>query len=99
PGRWGSSLSRDTQTLPSAPLGEARGVPRPAESHSPSSVSWAVPWAFSQWDVPGTPPEGYVHKAYKTDALATSTDSSRWGGAVALLQAPPIKDMKCKNSV
>ncbi|KAK5616540.1 hypothetical protein CRENBAI_007774 [Crenichthys baileyi] len=30
-----------------APLGGAQGVPRPAERHSPSSVSWAVPWASS----------------------------------------------------
>ncbi|MEQ2289694.1 hypothetical protein AMECASPLE_035886 [Ameca splendens] len=32
-------------------------IPRPAKRHSPSSVSWAVPWASSRWDVPGTPPE------------------------------------------
>ncbi|MEQ2244989.1 hypothetical protein ILYODFUR_022862 [Ilyodon furcidens] len=36
------------QTHPPAPLGGAQGVPRPAERHSPSSVSWAVPWASSQ---------------------------------------------------
>ncbi|MED6248464.1 hypothetical protein ATANTOWER_000718, partial [Ataeniobius toweri] len=45
------------QTPLPAPPGGAQGVPRPAERHSPSSVSWAVPWASSQWDVPGTPPE------------------------------------------
>ncbi|KAK5607192.1 Dynein heavy chain 8, axonemal [Crenichthys baileyi] len=36
-----------------APPGGAQGVPRPAERHSPSSVSWAS----SRWDMPGTPPE------------------------------------------
>ncbi|MEQ2282313.1 hypothetical protein AMECASPLE_039267 [Ameca splendens] len=35
------------------------GQPR----HSPFSVSWAVPWASSQWDVPGTPPEEGVQEA------------------------------------
>ncbi|MED6295337.1 hypothetical protein CHARACLAT_030718 [Characodon lateralis] len=54
---------RSPQTPHPAPPGEAQGVPRPAERHSPSSVSWAVPWASSRhiassrWDVPGTPPE------------------------------------------
>ncbi|MED6276958.1 hypothetical protein CHARACLAT_008268 [Characodon lateralis] len=47
------------QTPPPAPLGGAQGVPRPAERHSPSSVSWA---SF-QWDVPGTPPEEGVQEA------------------------------------
>ncbi|MED6252717.1 hypothetical protein ATANTOWER_015861 [Ataeniobius toweri] len=37
------------QTPPPAPPGEAQGVPRPAERHSPSSVYWAVPWASSCW--------------------------------------------------
>ncbi|MED6281919.1 putative glutamine--tRNA ligase [Characodon lateralis] len=32
------------------------GVPRLFERHSPSSVSWAVHWASTRWDVPGTPP-------------------------------------------
>ncbi|MED6241615.1 hypothetical protein ATANTOWER_021771 [Ataeniobius toweri] len=41
-----------THTPPPAPLGGAQGIPRPAQRHSPSSVSWAVPWA----SVPGTPP-------------------------------------------
>ncbi|MEQ2293431.1 hypothetical protein AMECASPLE_033300 [Ameca splendens] len=36
------------QTPPPAPPGGAQGVPRPAERHSPSSVSWAVPWASSR---------------------------------------------------
>ncbi|MED6237706.1 hypothetical protein ATANTOWER_014384 [Ataeniobius toweri] len=39
------------QTPPPAPPGGAQGVPRPAKRHSPSSVSWAVPWASSRWDV------------------------------------------------
>ncbi|MED6262205.1 hypothetical protein ATANTOWER_016082 [Ataeniobius toweri] len=68
------------QTPPPAPPGGAQGVPRPAERHSPSSVSWAS----SQWDVPGTPPEEGVQEASDIDARATST-----GGAAALLQAPP----------
>ncbi|KAK5604278.1 hypothetical protein CRENBAI_020155 [Crenichthys baileyi] len=36
------------QTPPPAPPMGAQGVPRPAERHSPSSVSWAVPWAASR---------------------------------------------------
>ncbi|MEQ2283821.1 Zinc finger protein dpf3 [Ameca splendens] len=51
------------QTPLPAPPGEAHGVRRPAERHSPSSMSWAVPWASSQWDVPGTPPEEGVQEA------------------------------------
>ncbi|MEQ2234722.1 hypothetical protein ILYODFUR_034371 [Ilyodon furcidens] len=35
------------QTPPPAPPGGAQGVPRPAERHSPASMSWAVPWASS----------------------------------------------------
>ncbi|KAI3352096.1 hypothetical protein L3Q82_020906 [Scortum barcoo] len=37
-------------------LGGSRGVPRPAERHSLSSVSWVFPEASSRWDTPGTPP-------------------------------------------
>ncbi|KAK5617257.1 hypothetical protein CRENBAI_009384, partial [Crenichthys baileyi] len=67
------------QTPPSAPPGGAQGVPRPAEKHSPSSLSWAVPGASSQWDMPGTPPEGGVQEKSPIDARATSTGSSRCG--------------------
>ncbi|MED6260946.1 hypothetical protein ATANTOWER_031797, partial [Ataeniobius toweri] len=56
------------QTPPPAPPGGAQGVPRPAERHSPSSVSWAVPWASSRWDVPGTPPEEGVQESSGIDA-------------------------------
>ncbi|KAI3373242.1 hypothetical protein L3Q82_006551 [Scortum barcoo] len=62
PGRGGSSLSRDAQTsltpdTSSSSSGDGpRGVPRPAERHSLSSVSWVFPWASSRWDTPGTPP-------------------------------------------
>ncbi|MEQ2281662.1 hypothetical protein AMECASPLE_032744 [Ameca splendens] len=55
---------------------------------SHSSVSCAVPWASSQWDVTGTDPKGSVQEASGIDARATSTGSSRCGGAAALLQAP-----------
>ncbi|KAK5605449.1 hypothetical protein CRENBAI_012961 [Crenichthys baileyi] len=73
------------QTPPPAPPGGAQGVPRPAERHSPSSVSWAS----SRLDVPGTPPEEGIQEASDIDARATSTGSSRCGGAAALLRAPP----------
>ncbi|MED6256219.1 hypothetical protein ATANTOWER_022047 [Ataeniobius toweri] len=73
------------QTPPPAPLGGAQCIPRPAERHSPSSVSWAVPWASSRWDVSGTPPKEGVQEASGIDARATSTGSSRCGGTVALL--------------
>ncbi|MEQ2291440.1 hypothetical protein AMECASPLE_013418 [Ameca splendens] len=56
------------QTPPPAPLGGAKGVPIPAERHSPSSVFWAIPLASSWWDVPGTPPEEGVQEASDIDA-------------------------------
>ncbi|KAI3363953.1 hypothetical protein L3Q82_001562 [Scortum barcoo] len=62
PGRGGSSLSRDAQTSltpdtsSSSSGGIPKGVPRPAERHSLSSVSWVFPEASSRWDMPGTPP-------------------------------------------
>ncbi|MED6236536.1 hypothetical protein ATANTOWER_010630 [Ataeniobius toweri] len=77
------------QTAPPAPPGGTQGVPRPAERHSPPSVFWAIPWASSWWDGPGTPPEEGVQEASNIDARATSNGSSRCGGAAALLQAPP----------
>ncbi|MED6262159.1 hypothetical protein ATANTOWER_015443 [Ataeniobius toweri] len=52
-----------SQTLPPVPLGDVRGIPRPAERHSPSSMSWAS----SQWDVPGTPPDGGVQEGTPLD--------------------------------
>ncbi|MED6282742.1 hypothetical protein CHARACLAT_001502 [Characodon lateralis] len=85
--------SRGQQTQqrhpPPAPPGGAQGASRPAERHSPSSVSWAVPWASSRRDVPGTRPEEGVQEAFDIDARATSTGSSQCGGAAALLRAPP----------
>ena len=56
-GRGGSSLSREAQTsspqlLRPALPGGSRGVPRPAERHSLSSVSWVFPGVSYQWDVP-----------------------------------------------
>ncbi|MEQ2301581.1 hypothetical protein AMECASPLE_037556, partial [Ameca splendens] len=48
PGHGGSRLSRDTQTSLSP--------------DTSSSVFWAIPWASSQWDVPGSPPEGGVQE-------------------------------------
>ncbi|KAK5606775.1 putative serine/threonine protein phosphatase [Crenichthys baileyi] len=81
PGRGGSRQRYPDVPLPRHLLqllrGGAQGVPRPAERHSPSSVSWAVPWASSRWDVPGTPPEEGVQEAFDIDARATSTGSSR----------------------
>ncbi|MEQ2305943.1 hypothetical protein AMECASPLE_003159 [Ameca splendens] len=53
--------SAETPRRPSPqtpPPGGAQGVPRPAERHNPSSVSWAS----SRWDVPGTPPEEGVQE-------------------------------------
>ncbi|MED6247127.1 hypothetical protein ATANTOWER_031150 [Ataeniobius toweri] len=60
-GSWGQQTQQtprrpSPQTPPPAPPGGAQSVPRPSERHSPSSVSWVVPWASSRWDVPGTPP-------------------------------------------
>ncbi|MED6285802.1 hypothetical protein CHARACLAT_032862 [Characodon lateralis] len=96
--RTGSRGQQTQQRHPDVPLprnllqllrGAAQCVPRPAERHSPSSMSWAVPWASARWDVPGTSPEEGVQDASGIDARATSTGSSRCGGAAALLRAPP----------
>ncbi|MEQ2173503.1 hypothetical protein GOODEAATRI_032740 [Goodea atripinnis] len=76
------------QTPPPAPPGGAQGDARAAEIHSPSSVSWAILWASSRWDLPGTPPEEGLQEASGIDARATSTGSSQCGGAAALLRAP-----------
>ncbi|KAI3352321.1 hypothetical protein L3Q82_005288 [Scortum barcoo] len=63
--------------------GDPEGVPRPAERHSLSSVSWVFP---------GPPPGGTCLEhlpreasqgASETDAQATSADSSRCEGAAA----------------
>ncbi|MEQ2255090.1 hypothetical protein ILYODFUR_010178 [Ilyodon furcidens] len=96
---WIGSRGQQTrQRHPDVPLprhllqllrGGAQGVPRPAERHSPSSVSLAVPWASPRWDMPGTPPEEGIQEASGIDGRATSTGSSRCGGAAALLRAPP----------
>ncbi|MED6233164.1 hypothetical protein ATANTOWER_007757 [Ataeniobius toweri] len=78
----GAASSEETPRLPSpqtpppAPPGRAQGVPRPAERHNPSSMSWAIPWVSSRWDVPRTPPEKGVQEASGIDARATSTGSS-----------------------
>ncbi|KAK3532182.1 hypothetical protein QTP86_009254 [Hemibagrus guttatus] len=79
----------EIQTLPPALPEGPRGVPRPAERHSLSSVSWVFPGASSQWGMPRTPLQGDVPEASKTDARATSTARFRCGGAAALLRVPP----------
>ncbi|KAK3563889.1 hypothetical protein QTP86_004836 [Hemibagrus guttatus] len=56
------------KTLPPALPEGPRGVARPAERHSLSSVSWVFPGASSRWGMPGTPPQGDVPEASKTDA-------------------------------
>ncbi|KAK3557387.1 hypothetical protein QTP70_026534 [Hemibagrus guttatus] len=60
------------QTLPPALPEGPRGVPRPAERHSLSSVSWVFPGVSSRWGMPRTPPQGDVPEASETDARATS---------------------------
>ncbi|KAK5607914.1 hypothetical protein CRENBAI_008729 [Crenichthys baileyi] len=91
-GKTGSRGQQTQQRHPEVPLprhllqllrGEPKAFPgQPRDS--PSSVSWTVPWAYSRWDVPGTPPEeGIQEEASGIDARATSTGSSRCGGAAA----------------
>ncbi|MEQ2288289.1 hypothetical protein AMECASPLE_021197, partial [Ameca splendens] len=81
------------QTTPPAPPVAAQGVPRPAERHSPSSVSWVVPWTSSRWDVPGTPPEEGIQEASSIDARGTSTGSSRCGGPPPALGPSRMADL------
>ncbi|MED6255796.1 hypothetical protein ATANTOWER_015196 [Ataeniobius toweri] len=62
PGRRGSRLSRDALTsfFPDTSSSSSGGSPRRSQAshrHSPSSMSWAVPWASPRWDVLGTPPK------------------------------------------
>lgn len=70
-------------------LGGSKGIPRPAQWHSHSSMSWVFPEVSSQKDRPWTPPEGGVQGASDTAAHATSAGSSWCGRAAALLRAPP----------
>ncbi|KAK3564778.1 hypothetical protein QTP86_026407 [Hemibagrus guttatus] len=79
------TLTHEQVALPEGP----QGVPRPAERHSLSSVSWVFPGASSRWGMPGTPLQGDVPEASETDARATSTAPFQCGGAAALLRAPP----------
>ncbi|MED6270604.1 hypothetical protein CHARACLAT_012099 [Characodon lateralis] len=88
---WSSSFSSSSASSRTGSRGQQiqqrppdQGVPGPAERHRPSSVSWAS----SQWDMPGTPPEEGIRETSGIDAQATSTGSSRCGGAAALLRAP-----------
>ncbi|MEQ2217953.1 hypothetical protein XENOCAPTIV_026881 [Xenoophorus captivus] len=50
------------QIPPPASPGGAQGFPKSPEKHSLSSVSWAVPWASSPCNVPGTPTGGSVQE-------------------------------------
>lgn len=70
-------------------LGGSEGIPRPAQWHSHSSMSWVFPEVSSQKDRPLTPPEGGIQGASDTAAHTTSAGSSWCGRAAALLQAPP----------
>jgi len=68
--------------------GKSRGVPRPAASYNPSSVSCVFPGVSSQLDVPGKPLKGGVQEASESDARTTSADSFRREGVAARFQAP-----------
>ncbi|KAK3531229.1 hypothetical protein QTP70_015226, partial [Hemibagrus guttatus] len=81
--RQESELEPLPPALPEGP----QGVPRPAERHSLSSVSWVFSGASSRWGMPGTPLQGDVLEASETDARATSTAPFQCGGAAALLRA------------
>ncbi len=71
------------QTVPPAPLGEPQGVARQAECHSPSNVSWVFPGApLPVGQARIIPPQVEVQETSETDVRATSTGSSRCGGAV-----------------
>ena len=67
-GHGGSSLSRESKTSlcpvtsfsDSGGGGGSRGIPGPAEKHSPFSVSWLFPEASYQWDVSWTPHQGGI---------------------------------------
>ena len=57
--------------------------------YSTSYVKGKERGASSRWGVDGTPPQGGVQEASDIDVQATSAGSSRHGGAMALLWAPP----------
>ena len=67
----------------------SQGVSRPAQRHSPPSVSWVFLGASYQRDVPWTPYQGGVQEALWLGAGATPSSSSHCGGAAALPWAPP----------
>uniref|UniRef100_A0A8C4SLY2 RNA polymerase-associated protein RTF1 homolog n=1 Tax=Erpetoichthys calabaricus TaxID=27687 RepID=A0A8C4SLY2_ERPCA len=52
-----------------------QGVPGPAGRYNPSSVSWVCPVAFSQWGMPGTPPQGGVQGELLSLAKRKRNDS------------------------
>ena len=91
-GHGGTSLSREAQTSqipPPAPLGEYQGVPRPAEKHIVSNVSWVCPGASSWQDMPRTPLNCGIQGASSRAAQTTSTGSCRCEGAIILHWVSP----------
>ncbi|MEQ2173986.1 hypothetical protein GOODEAATRI_003166 [Goodea atripinnis] len=92
-GAAASVETHQTSLYPDTSSSSSVGSPRRSQArqgrHSSFSMSCVIPWATSWWDVPGTPPEEGVQEAHGIDARATSTGSSRFGRAAALLRAPP----------
>lgn len=59
-------------SLPSAPLGGPKGIPRPDKRCSLSSMSWVLTGASPQWDMPETcvlPPHPHTCKEKKSGVL------------------------------
>ena len=81
----GTSRHSSPRLHPPTLPGGHRDVPRPAQRYNLSSMSWVCSWM----GMPKIPPQGDVQEASWADALTTSTDSSRRGGAAVLLWASP----------
>lgn len=56
-----------------------------AIKHNPSNVFWIYLRVSSQTDMTGTPPQRGVREASSPDAQTTSSGSSQYKGAAAIL--------------
>ncbi|MED6243946.1 hypothetical protein ATANTOWER_030837, partial [Ataeniobius toweri] len=65
--------------------GEPKAFPGQQRDIVPPACPGPSPWFSSRWDLPETPPEKGIQESSGLDAQATSTGSSRCGGAAALL--------------
>uniref|UniRef100_A0A672FZW8 Chromodomain helicase DNA binding protein 6 n=1 Tax=Salarias fasciatus TaxID=181472 RepID=A0A672FZW8_SALFA len=89
-----AAVNRDSQTscpqtLPPALPGGSQGVPRPAERHSLSRMSWSSPGSAPAGTCPELLPREASRRFHAKEELSLLSCSSPCGGVAALLPAPP----------